>query len=692
MPEPWPLILRFRHDPDIQIRHPGTRGECDNMETMRWPVSLLVCVLTLGAQEPSPPPDAAGAQTLLDVVARDKKGRPVRDLKASDLQILDDGTPAKITGLRLVTSADAAGTGRADDALRHVRLVSLVFDKLDAEERRFAHQASLDFVNDDFGQNVYIGVFVADPRLLLVQPFTSDRELVRQAVERAATAEYTELAAQSATIGKKLEDGLQSKTAATAHPAPGDVAAVLARIAVNALHSEEQLVRIKQWRSPVLALLSLVEEQARLPGRKTLLYFSDDLQVPESMTEALNNTTEAANHAQVSVYGVPTRGWTTEEHTKKGLLKLHKGKGAPPAAPTPPPAALEQLSNNTGGLLMAKSNDARAAFHKVGEDLEAYYEIAYVPSHSGYDGRFRKATVQVDVPDVKMQARNGYLALPPVLGTAFVYELPLLRALSANPAPSDFPLQCGALRLGPDGGKLEYGFVMDAPFRDVTFVEDKTTHSFRAHLSLLALIKDEHGLIVGRFSRDVPLEVPGDKMESFRQGSWNQTFRLSLAPGPYTMDAAAMDHESQKLGARKVALAAPAARPDLNISELALVRRIEPDTGPADLHDPFQVEGGRVVPALDNTVSASSSGELSYFVVVYPAPSADKPQLTMEFVKDGNSMGQASPELPSGKDGRIPYVASLPLANFAPGTYELRLTVSQGASVAEQKATFTIKP
>jgi hypothetical protein len=64
----------------------------------------------------------------------------------------------------------------------------------------------------------------------------------------------------------------------------------------------------------------------------------------------------------------------------------------------------------------------------------------------------------------------------------------------------------------------------------------------------------------------------------------------------------------------------------------------------------------------------------------------------MEFVKDGNSMGQASPELPPIKDGRIPYVASLPLENFAPGTYELRLTVSQGAAVVEQKATFTIKP
>jgi hypothetical protein len=56
-------------------------------------------------------------------------------------------------------------------------------------------------------------------------------------------------------------------------------------------------------------------------------------------------------------------------------------------------------------------------------------------------------------------------------------------------------------------------------------------------------------------------------------------------------------------------------------------------------------------------------------------------------------VGQASPDLPpAGKDGLIPYVATLPLANFAPGTYELRATVKQGASMAEEKTSFSINP
>ncbi len=665
------------------------------METMRLLVSLALSLCALRAQESPKKPDSGAPQAairaqarevLLDMVVRDKKGRPLNDLTANNVQVLDEGTPGKIMGLRLVSIGDAAV---------HARLVSLVFEKLDTEERSFARQAALDFLSDDLADNVYLGVFVADPRLRVIQPFTNDHSLVHHAVEQASTADYAQLAAQSEGIRKKLEDSVQSKASpGSAAPAPAGLTTLLARMTLNALQSEEQLVRTKQWRSSILALQSLVEEQARMPGRKTLIYFAEDLQVPDSMTEVFNNTIAAANHAKVSVYGVDTRGWTAEDHSKKGgLLKLHKG--APPPPSTPPPAALDQLSSSTGGFLIAKSKDFREPFRRVSEDIHAYYEIAYLPPNAAYNGKLRKVAVQLDVPDVKVQARSGYLLLPSNEGSAFVYELPLLRALNATPLPTDFPLQAGALRFHPEGGKMEYGLVVEAPFKEITFIEDKTTHSFRAQVSLLALLKDEHGEIMERFSRDLPLEETADKIEALRRGNFMQTYHLDLAPGQYTLDAAVMDRQSQKTSARRIAFAVTATRPGVNISGLALIRRIDPQAGETDARDPFRYPGGKVIPTLDNSIPASSSGELSYYLVVYPEASvADKPQLTMEFFnKDGASVGQASPDLPPpGKDGLIPYVASLPLANFGPGTYELRATVKQGASMAEEKTSFSINP
>ena len=39
----------------------------------------------------------------LDVVVKDKKGRPIKDLKATDFEVLEDGVPQKVESFRFVT-------------------------------------------------------------------------------------------------------------------------------------------------------------------------------------------------------------------------------------------------------------------------------------------------------------------------------------------------------------------------------------------------------------------------------------------------------------------------------------------------------------------------------------------------------------------------------------------------------------
>ena len=39
----------------------------------------------------------------LDIVVKDKKGRPIKDLKASDFEVLEDGVPQKVESFRFVS-------------------------------------------------------------------------------------------------------------------------------------------------------------------------------------------------------------------------------------------------------------------------------------------------------------------------------------------------------------------------------------------------------------------------------------------------------------------------------------------------------------------------------------------------------------------------------------------------------------
>src|SRR5437660_1029813 len=430
-------------------------------DAMRSFLLLTFSTLALTAQEPPKAPASTttpptvirtGTQeVLVDVVVRDKKGKPVRDLEGKDFAIRDEDSPVKITGFRLVTGVDAAGLEsesaagpKGFDPMRQLRLVSLVFERLDNDARRPARQASMEFLKNSLEQNVYIAVFIIDQRLHVLKQLTNDGGSLRRAVDLPSTTQYTQFAVQSEPIRNHLEDALntQATTAgAVATPPTGPAAgaaasthgaaaaaAKMAQVTLNMLQFEENLSRVQQSRSSIFALLSLVRAQSSLPGRKTLIYLSEGLQVPDSMIETFNSTIGAANRAGVSVYAVDARGLTSEGQSGAGKSMLDSAvassreqqtAGSHPAPVTMDQAkvfdaardsvhantqeALGELSANTGGFLIANTNDFRAPFRKVSEDIHAYYEVTYVPPITDYDGHFRKISVTVDRPDVKVQ-------------------------------------------------------------------------------------------------------------------------------------------------------------------------------------------------------------------------------------------------------------------------------------------------
>ncbi len=79
--------------------------------------------------------------------------------------------------------------------------------------------------------------------------------------------------------------------------------------------------------------------------------------------------------------------------------------------------------------------------------------------------------------------------------------------------------------------------------------------------------------------------------------------------------------------------------------------------------------------------------------MVWPAKDGGAPQLSLEFVKEGEKMGEGKADLlPADEKGRMVFLGEYPLAGFEPGSYEAVVKVKQGASATQDKATFTILP
>ena len=677
---------------------------------------------------------------LLDVVVRDKKGRPVRDLRPEELQVFENGQRRELTSFRLVEGqvseervAPGTASGLQPDPNRQVSLVTMVFDKL-MDGRQLSQQAALDFLANNMESNVWVSVWSIDQRLYLRQEFTQDRYVLRQAVLKATGTTSVAAASLSGEASSQEQLSQRSLAAAAAlqQEAVGSAAgsagannsaigsanaeAAMAAVVAQILRFTNSIQRQQQGQSSLYPLLGLVKNQSRLAGRKTLLYFSEGLVVPKNLEEVFKTTISEANRANVTVYSVDARGLSSARDSDAGRDQLlqaartsqqqmaKKGAGAvsvdevmiaenaEESLRANLQESLNEFAQSTGGFLIANTNDFKPAMARIATDIGSYYEAAYAPVVQDFDGKFRKIDVKVTRPGVTVQSRSGYFALPPGEGSALLpFEMPLLTALTVDPPPHAFDYQAAALQFAVTPEGRDHVLVFEVPLEKMTFQEDRKKKLYRLRFSLLALVRDHDGRIVERFSDDYPFEGPLDNLAGVKRGNLIFKRHFNVPAGEYTVDFVAQDRDSGRTSVQKSRLlVVPTA--GLALSSVTIVRRIE-EAGPeVPLDDPFRLERTRVIPNLDLPIAKAQNQNLSVYFTVYTTPGAT-PKTALELLKGDTIVARGRPELPpADKDGRIPYVVTFPIAGFDPGRYSVRALVMQGSSVAESETALTIVP
>jgi VWFA-related protein len=716
------------------------------MKLMKLLLALAVAALLCGAQQSRPQDRPVESQAtvrstsqevLLDVVVRDKKGHLVKDLTAKDFGLLDDGQPQTIRSFRLVrqfeevapdtnTSGPVAPTvvgatggkpGTALDPLRQIRIISLVFGPMGPDARKNARSAVENLLKTEAGSNLFFGVFSIDQRLRIVQPYTLNKDLIWKAVDRVtrtSSSVYKAEEDQPVSAGPDTTTGGGPPSGAGG----GDVAAAFAQMTHDMAQFNEDVESGWRSRAVLIALESLIGPQSRLPGRKTVLYFCEGLYIDPMYKDEFQALISTANRGNVSVYGFDARGLTSLSPSAGGLSAMRGAlaasaaqqlaRGGPVsrdqmtivdhsmvAIQANSQLALMEISEKTGGFMVANTNDMGPGMRHVTEDLDTHYELAYSPSITVYDGHFRSIAVTVKRPEAHVQTRNGYYALPYVSGQSILpYEVPMLSALSARVLPSDIPFRSLGLHFKSSTGDPLAVVVVDVPLAGIEFAQDKANHAYQTHFSVLALLKDLDGTVLRKLSQDVPRQGPIDKLEAFKNGHFIYSQYASLPPGRYILETAIIDRQTGKMSAMKSSVLIPPSSENLAISSLVRVRSVSSDLADTIASDnPFQVASERISPSLDETTHAGPGSQISLFFAVYVPPgSTTVPRVSMEFLQDGNQIGRATPELhaPDSR-GIIPYIAATPLDSFKPGQYEVRVTVSNDGKTASERTLLVIE-
>lgn len=677
-------------------------------------------------------------EVLIDIVFRDKKGRTVRDVKPGEIHIAEDGADQNLTSFRLIEGNAAktplpAGTvapiPTVIDPLREIRLVTLVFEGLDNDGKRFFRQALKDILDTTPEQNLYFSVLTIDQRLHVIQPFTADHAALLKAVDKSMMWSFTQYENQSQEVKQSLqqtlsggEPELQSTAGAGGGgPSSSQVQASvnykMAKMQYDMLQAAEAADRNNNARMTVDALMALVRAQSQLPGRKVVLYFNPYMFIPEIIKEQYSNLVGVANRSNVSFYTVDPKGLTTESQESSGRNSLKDATGeirsqqlrggvgevsiaqvraaetAENALRSNPQLWLRDLAQQTGGVTIADTNDWKAPFRTVMDEVKTYYEASYTPHLTVYDGKFRRISVRVDRPDVIVHTSSGYFALPLLKGGQQLnaYEMPLLNAIAAQSPPSDLTFQVAAERFNDRGPKVEYMVTLEAPLKELTFTPMADNKNSSIDAGLLAVLRNEKGEIVEKFSKDFAVQVATDKVSAYQEGNLLQTFRTELVPGSYSLEAALMDKNGKRLGVKKSAVMVAASSNALSMSDVVIVRRADA-LRDNQILDAFYFTGGKVVPTLTHTLKGGPGNVLSFYFTVYPnRTNSDSPKLTMAFYKDNHYLGPAEIPLPAPeKDGRIPFIANLPADKFTPGAYQIKMGVTQGQSTVERQISFQI--
>jgi len=709
-------------------------------------VASFVLVLTAGAASPQEPPAfGTGVQLVtLDLVVRDRKGFAVRDLRPDEVEVYEDGVRQAVAefrpvsfGLEPLADRPAAVAPSLAPARARVNLVAVVFDQLSVEGRRLASKAARDLLGTHLDPDAFVAIFRIDGRLMLVEGFTRDRAELLESIDGATlgNAPVFVSGAQamggavgaSANGGDPLQRGYDLRVLRPAHstgdpdagtPMDGDGALTperkMANVTLDILRTAEEAERTVRGNRSLDGLLSVVHGLRDLPGRKTLVYFSEGLQVPPWLDDPFRALASEANRASVSIYSVDVRGLRVAGHMDDARAVLDQAlmvsqsqrlSGGAWHGVTREQArqfetvettlrmnaqgTLDDLSKATGGFLLGDSNDLALGLRKLGEDTRHYYEVAYVPSDPRFDGRFHRVSVKVKRPGASVQSRRGYFAIPHAVGEpVYGYEGPLLTALAARHRPQAFGHQSAVFRFDADAGRVQHALVVAAPLARVTFSRDESAGLYLGRVSVLALVKNERGDIVEKAGQDYVIEGRLADLDTTRQRRVSFVRRVSLPPGTYSVETAVRDGLADRTGCTATPLVVSPTALGVRLSSVVGLAGAVPATG-EDRDDPFRIGQVQIAPDLGGRLQADSGGDglAIYYVVYAQAGAPEPPHMTLELDRGGHLVRRGKVALPAADAaGRIPYVAKVPVEALAPGEYTLRLSVTQGTSTATEEA------
>jgi VWFA-related protein len=673
----------------------------------------------------------------VDVVVSEKRGRPMAGLRREDFVVLEDGKPQPIVQFHAFERAGAASAPvpsspppmaeeEETEDLLPARYVVLAIDDVHMEFSSLARfrKALERFIDEDLRPEDQVALVTTSGASALSQEFTADRAVLRQTLSRLSAqgrhAEWTGVPHVTEYQAELIEGGDPLALDAAVQEV---LAAGLFQDAASAEEESRRKARevlaeaVYNSRLTLETLESLCRGLSGLSGRKTLFLVSDGfltgIAAQGGAAFDIRRIADAGTRAGVVIYSLDTRGLVASPPVVSASSPVYVGpstvgmiEAMQRRSQEATRDAMQALAADTGGFLVANSNNLRTGLRQMLKDTETYYVLAYEPTNPKRDGSFRRIEVRVPgVRDVRVRTRSGYFA-PDERRLAVAERTAEEQARRAEQRRAEMrtalnslaPLTSLPVRVSADFVSLDPGAteLVVSGSVDVASLPFVRRHDRRqATVESVALVSDETGAIVATLptERSAMDLSDADYQQLLRQGLPYQR-AANLPPGRYQVRFAAREDATGLLGSTWQSTEIPnLASGRLTLSSLFLLkeggttgRPPSPDAAPA-------LQSAQALRRFRRTESLYM--QLYAYNPKRDASGATDLVAQAEVRRGDLALAAAAPEpMEQGQSlGPVLHTSRIKLQQFEPGDYELRVTVTDrnAGAMASRAVKFTVE-
>ena len=560
------------------------------------------------AQENVPVLKITSRLVLVDVVALDHKGIPVKDLKAEDFTMLEEGREQKVSSFSFhdAGAPDATATG-APMIAEPVKLPANYFTNVPRyNTTRALNIVLLDGLNTRLTNQKYareemikflekvpngqpVAVYAMGTKLRLIQDFTTDTASLKAAIKNMKNHP-----------SQVLENGVGGPDLSYAPPGlleqmPPAMAQQMREFQAENISFQTDL----QVQLTLEMLNSLARTLAGYPGRKNLVWVSETfpLQITPTAASSIRasstqrdyaaavaRTANNLTNAQVAVYPIDARGLVSNgvysnlsntSSTGEYMGRAMSGRGSGGSAGIGSElnvtseelmsahTTMNDLAERTGGKAFYNRNELDGAIRQSMEDGSIYYTLAYSPDNKNWDGNFRKISVKTGRSGVKLRYRAGYFATDPQsyskvntksraqeLGVALSLDVPVSTALlfkSMVLPPSEKTNNKVVINYGVDPHSVSF--------------EQQADGLQHASLDCAVEVYSPKGDSIKSNVDGISAALTADVYEKVMKSYLPCQQKIDLAPGNYILRLGVRDNQTGAIGTANAKVTVPPPAP-----------------------------------------------------------------------------------------------------------------------------------